>query len=214
MRWLPLVVLTSVLFSAPAGAQATGGAPPPVVGAFGGVNFSTLRGDIDGAVTRTAIQLGLFGGFPLGRHFAVAPSLAFSQQGTRTDLGNGITGAIRLDYLEAALQLKVGAPLAGNGRFRAYLGAGPAVGLELSCSRESTLGGLSQKADCDSDLGRLDTKSLVYSAHFGAGIEISRLFVGLKYQLGLTSIDDSADALEVKHRVLAIVAGYGFRLSH
>lgn len=56
------------------------------------------------------------------------------------------------------------------------------------------------------------TKSLVFSGLLGAGVETSRLFVEVRYQRGLSSIDNSSDGLEIKNRVLALVAGYGFRV--
>ena len=41
-----------------------------------------------------------------------------------------------------------------------------------------------------------------------------RADLALRYQLGLSSIDDSGAGADIKNRVLAIVAGYGFRLGH
>jgi hypothetical protein len=74
-------------------------------------------------------------------------------------------------------------------------------------------GGLSERAD-GIPPRPAGHQVAVYSVHFGAGIEMFRLFGGRKYQPGLTSIDDSGNNLDVKNRVLAIVAGYGFRLGH
>jgi hypothetical protein len=186
----------------------------PVVGVYAGINRATFDGsgtisgfDARDEVNRNAFQVGIFGSFPLSRYLAVNPAVGYTEMGTGLDRRNGIKSDVKLAYLEAPISLKLGIPLGPNGGVRPYLTAGPALGLELSCSRS---GGL----DCDSDRVNLRTKSLVFSGQLGAGVEVSRLFVEVKYQRGFSSIDDSGDALEIKNRVLAVVAGYGFRVGH
>jgi hypothetical protein len=142
------------------------------------------------------------------------PGVAYSQQGTGVDLGGGVSGTFKLDYLEVPLLLELAAPLQGNPRIRPFAVLGPAVGLEVGCKVRGESGSQSAEVDCDDPLLGLDTKKVQAGLHFGAGIEISRFFVGLRYQLGLTSIDDTGADADIKNRVLAIVAGYGFRLGH
>jgi len=202
------VAVTTLAAGAPARAQV------PVVGVYAGINRATFDGsgtisgfDARDEVNRNAFQFGAFGSFPLNRYLAVNPAVGYSEMGTGLDRRNGIKSDVRLAYLEAPILLNLGIPLGPNGGVRPHLTAGPALGLELSCSRS---GGL----DCDSDRVKLRTKSLVFSGQLGAGVEISRLFVEVKYQRGFSSIDNSGDALEIKNRVLAVVAGYGFRVGH
>lgn len=208
-------LLLALLLTPPVAAQAPG--QQTLIGAFGGINFAKFVGDDVGDVdTRTGIQAGLFASLPLGRYFALVPSIGYSQQGTSVDVGGGTTGTFRLDYIEVPVLLKLSAPLAGPGRLRPYLVAGPSLGLEVSCELAASNGSQSAEADCnDATLGvDLDTKAVQVSAVFGAGMDIGRVTVGLRYQLGLSSIDDTGADADIKNRVLAITAGYGFRIGH
>lgn len=185
----------------------------PQLGVFGGINFAEFGGDdVSNVDTRTGVQAGLFASFPLSSILAVQPGVAYSQEGTSVDAGGGITGTFKLDYIQVPVLLKLSAPLQANSKLRPYVVAGPALGFEVRCKVRAEASGQSAEADCDNSSVNFQTKSVLFGLHFGAGLEISRLFLGVRYQLGLTSIDDSGANADVKNRVLAIVAGYGFRL--
>jgi hypothetical protein len=160
----------------------------------------------------TGFQAGIFGRFALIRHLALAPALVFTRQGAEvggTSLIPG-GGAIKLSYLELPLLLRLGAPL--GGRTTVYLEAGPALAYKLGCTRDVDQQQVTVGFDCDFVL--LNTRKTEFSTHFGAGVELHQFFVGARYRLGLTSIDDSDNQLDIKNRVLALVAGYGFRVGH
>lgn len=212
-------VTTAPRDSAVRGEAKRWGGPPPaqraMIGPFGGVNFAKFGGeDVSGVDTRTGFQLGLFASLPLGRIASIRPSVAYSQQGTKLDGGSGVTLTFKLNYIEVPVLLHLSAPLQGSGDIRPYIEAGPAIGFEASCKVEGSNGTQSTTLDCDDDQLGLESKSTIFSVHFGAGVEISRFFIGARYQLGLSSIDDTGGNSDIKNRVIAIMAGYGFRLGH
>lgn len=209
LRRLSPLLLVAVV-AAPLYAQAP---QETLIGPFGGINFAKFGGgDVSGVDTRTGFHAGLFASFPLGRYVALVPAAAFSQEGTSVDIGGGVTGTFKVDYLEVPVLLKVSAPLQGKGNLRPWVMAGPDVGFMLSCKVRAENATQSAEADCNDPTIGADTKSVQYSVVFGGGLDIGRFTVGLRYQLGLSSIDDTGAEADVKNRVLALFAGYGFRL--
>lgn len=215
-RHLARSLLLSLLLPLVARAQQPIAPQGAVIGPFGGINFAKFGGSDVGSVdTRTGFQAGIFASFPIGKYVAIAPSVSYSQEGTSVDVGGGVSGTFALDYIEVPVLLKLGAPLAGTGQLRPYVMAGPALGFLLSCKVKASSGSQSAEVDCDDpSLNGLDTKTVQFSAQFGAGLDIGRFTLGLRYHLGLTSVDDSGADADVKNRVFSIIAGYGFRLGH
>ena len=74
--------------------------------------------------------------------------------------------------------------------------------------------------DCDdtSVFGEaVDVKKMDFSVMVGAGLDFSvapstSLLVELTYNLGLSSLDDSAANDDIKNRVFSILAGLSFKL--
>jgi hypothetical protein len=206
-------LMLAALLALPAEAQQV--RQQAVIGPFGGVNFAKFGGsDVGDVNTRTGFQAGIFGSFPVGKYIAIVPSVSYAQEGTSVDVGGGVTGTLALDYIEVPLLLKLGAPLAGTGQLRPYVTAGPALGFLIKCKVKASNASQSAEADCDDPTVGADAKSVQFSADFGAGLDIGRFTVGLRYQLGLTSVDDTGADADVKNRVFTIIAGYGFRLGH
>jgi hypothetical protein len=184
-----------------------------IIGPLAGINFAKFGGDDVGDVdTRTGFQAGLFAVLPLSRFLALMPSVSYSQEGTAVNPGGGVSGSFKLDYLEVPVLLKLSAELNDNENLRTYAVAGPAVGFQLKCQVHASSGSQSADVDCDDPTLGLDSKKVQFSGVFGAGLDIDRFTVGLRYQLGLSSIDDTGADADIKNRVLSIVAGYGFRL--
>src|SRR5262249_27109254 len=154
--------------------------------------------DVPGVDSRTGFQLGLFGSFPLGKFVALQPSVAYSQQGTKLDAGGGLTLNFKLNYIEAPVLLRFRAPLQTTSSSRPVFELGPAVAFEASCNVEGSNGTQSASLNCDDPQLQLQRKKATFSAHFGAGIEFDRFFVGARYQLGLSSIDDTGG--DIKNR--------------
>lgn len=198
------------LLNAPAAAQDWGS----TIEISAGLNLADFYGDdADGADTRTSFQAGGSASFPFSRSFAVQIGLGYSRQGTTADVGGGTTLTFMLDYIQVPVLLKLSAPLATNRSLSPYLNLGPVVGFQTKCNVKAAGGGVpTTELACDDPNLQLDTKSVDVSVALGVGLDIGRASLGLRYQLGLTSIDDSDSNADLKNRVLAILAGYRFRL--
>ena len=184
----------------------------PRFSVVGGVNFATWRGsDVgSGATTRTAVHAGALATLDLNRAVSIQSGLVYSQQGTGADVGGGVTGTIKVDYLLVPFYVLAGTTLQGTTPLRPYLYAGPAVGLKVHCRVEASNGGTSASADCDDPSVGLKVKGTDFGLHFGAGVGFGRFTVGGRYQLGLSSIDDTGGNANIKNSVFAITAGYQF----
>lgn len=69
---------------------------------------------------------------------------------------------------------------------------------------------MSAEADCDDQTVQLQVEGTDFGLRFGAGVEIGRFMLGGRYQLGLTSIDESSGNADIKNSVLAVTAGFRF----
>jgi hypothetical protein len=181
-------------------------------GVTGGANFATWTGsDVgSGAKRRTGFTGGGMVTMHLSPAAAVQTGLRYSQEGTGADLGSGISGSFKVDYLRVPLYLKVGTKLQGTTPIYPHLYAGPAVGFKVRCKVEASSGSQSAEADCDDPSIQAKVKSTDFGLHFGAGVDIGHFNLGGRYELGLTSIDDSGGGADIKNSVLAVVAGYDF----
>lgn len=205
---LPLAVLLAGPLQAQAGQETR-------IGPFGAINFATFGGsDVGDVDTRTGVQAGVFASFPLSRYLALVPAASYSQEGASVDVGGGVTGTFLLDYLEVPVLLKLTAPLEGHPQLRPWIMAGPSVGFQLSCKVRAENSSQTAEGDCNDANVNAATKSVAFSGVLGVGMDVGRFTVGLRYQAGLSSIDDSGADADVKNRVLALAVGYGFRLGH
>lgn len=55
-----------------------------------------------------------------------------------------------------------------------------------------------------------DVKTMDFGLVFGAGINIGPATIDARYNLGLTTTDDSEDEFDVKNSVISIMLGYSF----
>ena len=179
--------------------------------AVGGVNFATWTGDDVGssAERRTGFHAGGTIGLDLSQAITLQTGLIYSQEGTGAQAG-GISGSVKVDYLEVPLELKAGTTLRGTTPIRPYLVAGAGIGFKTRCKIEASSGGASAEADCDDPSVQLQLKGTDFGLRFGAGVDIGRVTVGGRYQLGLTSVDDTGANADIKNSVLAVTAGFRF----
>ncbi len=158
----------------------------------GGVSFATLSNKQPDFETRTgfAAGIGLELGFGL---FRLAPELLYVQKGVNGD-GSPSSTAVRLDYAEIPILLKVSLPIPGLQPF-AY--AGPSVGLRLSCKTD--------ELDCPSDT----VKDRDYGAVLGAGIKLGgKLSVEGRYNWGLSDLNKLTSGVDSKTRTFLVLVGY------
>jgi outer membrane protein with beta-barrel domain len=147
-------------------------------GVKAGANFATLSGS-DVANTQTLVNFngGVFAKLPFDRRWSLQPELVYSGQGTKADL-NSITVSEHVNFLNIPILLKYSH---GSGF---YLETGPQAGFLLAA--HETL----QQTTTDV---KSFYKSSDWSWVFGVGykIPITHLGIDLRYNAGLTNIEDS-----------------------
>lgn len=208
MRSLTRALGIVALLLTPAMAEAQGKLQS---GVEAGVLLARFGGDdADGAKTRIGLAGGGFLRFPLGRIVALEPALIYASQGTKAE-GGGITNTYKLEYWQVPLRLRFTVPT--SGALRPWVYVAPAIALRDRCRLEIKQGNQSLEADCN-DRGalgtRFNTKALETSVHLGAGLEYGRIQLGVRYQYGLSTVDNSDPSADLHNRVFAIVGGYRF----
>jgi hypothetical protein len=198
-RTLTIAALGLCLAAAPLAAQARYIEAGPMVG----FASTTITGDNqDDTKSRTGLMLGGFLAVRLGDRFVVQPEALHVQKGARfEDFGDA---TMRVNYLQIPLTVRARFPRAG-GTFTPTLLAGPTLAMRLGCTIQFE----GEDFDCD------DTDSQVtgsdFGMVFGAGAEIGRVRVSLRYDQGLRNINAEGPA-KVKNRALEATVGYAFRL--
>ena len=157
-------------------------------GVKGGLNIATLTGDVEDASSLIGFQIGGFAEIKISEKFSIQPELMYSSQGASSDLG----GDLKLDYINIPVMAKFYVAKSFS------LEAGPQIGFLVSA-----------KADGE------DVKDFVSSTdfgfNFGAGYDFTeKLSAGLRYNLGLSNVDDSDSGDSIKNAVISITLGYKF----
>lgn len=173
-----------------------------------GPSIATLGGDdVTDADSRTGLNVGAGVTFGVSENLGVLVGGTYAQKGATQDI-DGAQGTLKLDYFEIPVLLQLGVPTSGSISPRFFLG--PAVGAEIGCEAEFPQGGVTVTGDCD-ELGA-DIKSVDIGAMGGAGLSLSTgdalsITLDIFYNLGLSTIDDTADPDDVKNRAWSILGG-------
>lgn len=179
----------------------------------GGVNFATWGGKDTGpgATRRTGVHAGVMITAGLSRLMAFEAGALYSQEGTGVDVpGSSVTGGIHVDYIRVPLLLKARGTLQEL-PLRPYLVAGPTFGFKVKCEVEARSGTQSSSVQCDDPNLGLNLPTLDVGLVLGAGVDIGRFTLGMRYQPGLRSIDDTSnDPADVHNTLLALTAGFAF----
>jgi hypothetical protein len=183
------------------------------IGITAGVNFATLRGaDAEDTKPRVGIALGGAATLPLGSWLSLETGLAYSQQGAEVGGGDDVSATLELPYLQIPALVRLTIPTSAAARFTPYLVVGTAVGVNLGCRLSTTGRGESASVDCDA-AGDTNVRTSDVSLVTGAGVDVGRLTLGLRYLYGLATIDGSRDAEELKNRVLSLSVGFTLPLA-
>ncbi|TMR62131.1 porin family protein, partial [Streptococcus pseudopneumoniae] len=141
----------------------------------GGLNLSTLGGDATNVESRTGFHVGAYAGAKMTK-FGVDGEILFSRQGTQGD--GASTFEIDNDYLLIPIL----------GKFYIVKGlniyAGPQFGILLNSEFTDTANGIK-----DQDIKDFSNSSDV-SIVVGAGFEILKFRAGLRYNIGLSDLND------------------------
>jgi len=185
-RSTPLLFVVACLLM-PAGLRAQ---TPIDIGAFAGLNSSKLKLSRDltpgeSIDSRVGVALGGFVSVDLGSLFAIQAEAAWTQKGADL-VGGGTTLAIKLEYVEVPLLLRLQLPLP----ISPFIYAGPALSFKTRCRVE--INGTS--LDCDDPLAQLSLKSTDVSGILGAGVRFGNLIVSLQYDRSFSDLRDAPGA--------------------
>jgi len=142
------------------------------LGIKGGLNLATLGGDISGVESRAGFHVGVYGGAKMSK-FGVDGEILFSSQGTQDKTNSDLK--LNYDYILIPIL----------GKFYIVKGlniyAGPQFGILLN----------SEATDGTIDIDAKDyTNSSDISIVVGGGFEIKKFRAGLRYNIGLSDLND------------------------
>lgn len=166
------------------------GAQSAQFGVAAGASMATFTGDLaEGVDNYTTFIAGAFARFDMSG-FSIEPGLYYAGKGAKVQIEDGVDATNKLAYAQVPVLLKVRFPMGSTARF--YLGAGPAIGVKLSCKFKASAGGVNASTDCedldDESGGALKAKATEFSGIGVAGIEFGKFAVGLRADLGLTNV--------------------------
>jgi len=183
------------------------------IGPKAGLNISNITGDdIENADSKTGFAGGVFFMYKFSNMFAIQPEAYYTMKGAtqkETFEGETIDFTYSLNYIEVPLLLKLLIPIEGS-LINPAIFAGPAIGFKSTAKVKAEFQGQSSEEDIE------DVKSTDFGLVFGGGLGFpvgkNELGFDVRYILGLSTIDDSADEADVKNSVFNVNVYFGFSL--
>ncbi len=186
-----------------------------VVGVEAGLNIADVSASAGTFTVSPDSRSGFWGGgfvdFGVTPIFSVRPEILYSAKGFKVSEVGG-ESRLRLSYIEIPLLFEARIPVQ-NSPVRPVVFVGPAISFESTC--EAQVGtGTSVAVDCKDPSIDIQTKSTDWGLVFGGeiGYRTGRVipFVGGRYNLGLSNIDDTdTPDVSVKNRALTFYGGVG-----
>jgi len=147
------------------------------------------------------------------------PAAVITQKGDRfeivSELSQGTfraSGKSRVTYLQAPLLVMARLrPADRRGGPGPFLYGGPAIAIELSCSRSSRIdyGDFSEAVDSEPCIDESDGQRLRKKAELGLiggiGVEIGPASLALQYDHGVTNLADGSESTPYRNRTLSFV---------
>jgi hypothetical protein len=210
-RLLFLMLFVGTLFSAPLYAQS--------FGVKAGLNLSNLVIKEDGSEIpdldyRPGFHAGLTTDIPLSTLFSLDAGILASTKGAiiqQGDISGNVKFSFNMLYVDVPIALKAHFPI--NSTAKAYIAAGPYVGVGLIGKTKLTVTVLDESEETTDDItwgnNEEETNRLDYGASLGAGVELGSVLIGVSYNLGLDNIANTNEA-SIKHRVIGVSLGYRF----
>ncbi|HFS68113.1 MAG TPA: PorT family protein [Flavobacteriia bacterium] len=164
-------------------------------GVKAGANFANFTGSAIGDTSmKIGAYLGGFVDFEVSDEFSVQPELVFSMQGAQDS--NDSAFKMNLNYLNLPVMAKYEVAEGFS------LVAGPQIGFLLSAKISD--------GDNSTDI-KDNLKGIDFGLGFGAEYELeSGLQFSARYNLGLSSLDDTGSNQDVKNGVIQVGLGYSF----
>ena len=147
------------------------------------------------------LVIGGFVSYEVNATFCIQPEVLFTMKGAKFE-GHGYDVTQNLNYIEIPILAKLNIAMDGNAKPNIFLG--PSLGLNLSATYkiESDFG------DDDGDIE--DVSPMEFGIVFGGGVEVGKILIDARYNMGLTSIDDSSENFKVNNSVISIMLGILF----
>jgi len=168
-----------------------------------GLNLANVTGTDapDNISMRMGLAAGGFITYAFSDMFAIQPELLYSMKGYKYDVVGGDKETAKIDYFEIPILFKV--LLVGGGNFKPNFYAGPAIGFLMSA----------KVADVDV---KENMKSTDIGLIGGAGADLlmgtgtGKITFDLRYEVGLSSTDDTPADRKISNSVISFLVGYGF----
>lgn len=176
-----------------------------------GLSFSKAGGaDIGGEskwVTGTAV--GAFLTLGVSRALAFEPQILMVEKGIKSEEG-GLSVTAKLTYIQIPVLAKLRFPLGTSGRMTANLFAGPGIAYRVGCRLKLAEVGTGNdiSGGCEQDGEAENLRSFDSSLIFGVGMDLGRTAVSLRYDMGLSRLDQSSEQNDIKNRSLILLAGF------
>jgi hypothetical protein len=183
------------------------------IGPKAGLNLANLSGDdIEDTDSKTGFAGGVFFMYKFSDMFAIQPEAYYSMKGATDKFdyeGGTIDVTYSFDYIEVPLLLKLLIPIE-NSSINPAIFAGPFVGFNTTAKAKAEADGQSEEQDVE------DFKSTEFGLAFGGGLGFpvgtNELGFDVRYILGLSTLDDSAEEADVKNSVINFNVYFGFSL--
>ena len=190
LRTLLTILLLTVGFSTLSTAQSL-----PEFGIKGGLNYSTFN-DTDGFEYKTGFLIGGYANFkiPLSP-VSVQPEVIYAQYGANI---NNSDAQVVVNYIQVPVLLKFGFEL-------------PAVSPNVYFGPYMSF---NTKAEIKNNDGSLNLEDNVndteYGVVVGAGLDVSKIRLGLRYTAGLTNVANDNFNPSAKNGAIALTVGIAF----
>jgi hypothetical protein len=164
-----------------------------------GLNMAKATGgDVQDAKMYMGFAVGGFMTYAFSDMFAVQPELQYTMKGSKYDAG-GTTTKAKLSYIEIPILAKV--MLSGGEKIKPSFYAGPGIGFLMSAKYE------------DEDI-KDNMKSTDLGLIGGVGVDYlmgaHKITFDLRYEAGLTKLDDTEAKADIKNSCISILVGMGF----
>jgi hypothetical protein len=202
---LPIVTAVMLLVS---GILHTVNAQSPVsFGLKGGINISNFSGSDFDYDARTGVMVGAVAAISLpALPIGIETGLFYTQKGAEAS-EDGITGALKVDYIEVPLLAKIN--LGPPGPIQPHLMVGPYLGFNVNAEAEISGDGGSLSGDISDE-----TKSTEFGGIAGLGIDfnlgLTKLNAQLRYSYGFSSVFETDFDDGEKNAALSIAVGIMF----
>ncbi len=175
-------------------------------GFIAGLNLANVTGDdADFPGISPSNSMGFTAGaflvYNFSENLGIRPEVHYSQKGAKWEEGGDKVTA-KVVYVDVPVLLQFAIPTEGG--IKPILLAGPYVAFNMSAKLVYDVEG----ADIPDEDIKDDVKSMDYGIMFGAGVVISDMLeITARYGMGLTSIDDSEDEMDMKNKIIQFTAG-------